>query len=132
MELGLNELREKNHLRLVTNEEEGTGVNRLPSGVYGFSYAPASKEAPLFCLKRLYNFEVQKLSDGAVHIVGYVDGETAQLVREGKNSITFRLHPDPSGDSVTLVSIPTWRITRSKEHSIRDGMGLEIEIGGLE
>ena len=35
-------------VRLVADAEEGTGINALPNGVYGFTYSPALPNAPLF------------------------------------------------------------------------------------
>ena len=132
MEEELQKLREVNQVRDLTESEEGTGVNHLPSRVYGFTFAPAAKEAPLFREKRYHNFEVHKLDDGAVMIVGFVAAAVAAQIREGKQSIDFRLQSDPQGDAATLVAIPTWRIVHAREHSIRDGLGLELQLSALE
>src|SRR6185436_6777088 len=41
-------LREAHQVRVVSEAEEGTGVNALPGGVYGFTYSPGLPSAPLF------------------------------------------------------------------------------------
>ncbi len=131
MEEELKALREKNQVRTLTGAEEGTGVNRLPPGVYGFTYAPASKEAPLFREKRYHNFEVHKLSDAAVQIVGFVPPPIAAKIQEGRESIELRLLADPSAEASALVAIDAWRIAKAREHSTRDGKGLEVELSAL-
>ena len=54
-------LRGTNKVRLVTEAEEGTGVNALPAGVYGFSYSPGLSSAPLFAVPRYRTFEIHKV-----------------------------------------------------------------------
>ena len=51
-------LRGANKVRLVTEAEEGTGVNALPAGVYGFTYSPGPASAPLFAVRRYRSFEI--------------------------------------------------------------------------
>jgi hypothetical protein len=45
-------LRESGGVRLVTDSEEGAGVNALPDGVYGYTYSPGLPNAPLFATRR--------------------------------------------------------------------------------
>ena len=47
------QLRAAHGVRLVTETEEGTGVDRLPGGVYGFTYSPGLPNAPLFAVQTL-------------------------------------------------------------------------------
>ena len=42
------QLRAEHKLRPVKSEEEGTAITKLPNGVYGFTYAPAT-ETPRDC-----------------------------------------------------------------------------------
>ena len=41
-------LRAAHGVRLVSGGEEGTGLNALPGGLYGFTYSPGLASAPLF------------------------------------------------------------------------------------
>jgi hypothetical protein len=123
------DLRQKHQVRLVNEQEEGSGVDRLPNGVYGYTYAPGVDQAPLFQQPKFQSFEVHKLADGAVAIVGYVSPEIAAKI-EGFEPLKFRLLPEPAGPASTAVALPIWRIGRQREYSARDGQGLEVELIG--
>ena len=56
-------LRKAHQVRLVTAAEEGTGVNALPGGVYGFTYSPGLDNAPLFAMRRYRSYETHKLAE---------------------------------------------------------------------
>ena len=56
-------LREAHRVRLVTSEEEGSGLNRLPPGVYGFTYSPGIDEAPIFAKRSFRSYEAHKLAE---------------------------------------------------------------------
>ena len=45
-------IRDAHGVRLVSEAEEGTGVNALPGGVYGYTYSPGLTNAPLFMTRR--------------------------------------------------------------------------------
>ncbi len=51
-------LRDGSNLRIVTSKEEGTDIQHLPAGVYGFTGAPAAAEIPLF-IKPYFEFHWQ-------------------------------------------------------------------------
>src|SRR5262252_8738895 len=70
-------LRTASKLRIVAEREEGTGVDALPAGVYGFTYSPALPNAPLFATRRFRSFETHKRADGDVLIVGFASPEGA-------------------------------------------------------
>src|SRR5690348_7930864 len=59
----LDRLRAEHQVRLIDPNDEGMSFEKLPVGVYGFSYAP-QQESPLFGNKMYQNFEVHKLPDG--------------------------------------------------------------------
>lgn len=125
----LEALRVQHQVRLVNEQEEGTGLHRLPNGVYGHTYAPGREEAPLFRVHKLQSFEVHKLGDATAVLVGFVSPAQAGEIQRGE-PLAFRLRPEPAEDADTLVSIPLWQIRRHQEHSARDGRGLEIELIG--
>jgi len=58
------QLRAEHAVRLVTDAEEGTGVDALPGGVYGYTYSPGLRNAPLFATRRYRSYEVHKRVDG--------------------------------------------------------------------
>ena len=124
-------LREKHQVRLLHDSEDGTGLPRLPSGVYGYTYAPALAEAPLFHQYKYQSFEVHKLRDGSTVLISFVTPENAAKIAASE-PVKLRLLPGPADQAQTIVALPRWRIQRFKEYSARDGQGLEVELSGAK
>ena len=121
-------LRTLHQVRPLTAEEEGTGVDRLPRGVWGYTHSPAVENSPLFRRKLFYNFEVHKASDGEVYLIGFLRPDTAALVETNPQALDILLFPVPQDDAVTPVSILVSRLVRHKEQSFRDAKGLELKL----
>src|SRR5262245_32957221 len=116
------QLRATHQVRLVTDAEEGAGVNALPPGVYGFTYSPALPNAPMFAVRRFRSYETHKLQDGRVVLIGFASlADTASLASSSEADITLQPEPEPGADR--LVQVPYERIrhhrqyTRSEEHT---------------
>jgi hypothetical protein len=123
----LEQLRVEHKLRAIDKAEEGTPAERLPNGVYGFTYAPA-EAVPLFARKSWHSFEVHKRGDGSQHLVGFVTPKEAETVRRGAQA-EITLFPDPWEESTVLVSVPLSRATPSKKGPSREGgNGLKVAI----
>ncbi len=121
-------LRVSHHVRLVEASEEGVAADRQPNGVYGFAYAPQEAAIPLFSKKSWHSFEIHKLPDGALHLVGYVSAADAGFIQSGEH-VEVTLFPDPWENSTQLVSVPLTRVVPSKRGPSRDGgNGLKIEL----
>ena len=73
-------LRLTHQVRIVTADEEGTGVNALPGGVYGFTYSPGLPSSPLFAVRRYRSYETHKLQSGEVYIIGFATADDARAV----------------------------------------------------
>ncbi|RMG48831.1 MAG: hypothetical protein D6723_14690 [Acidobacteria bacterium] len=121
-------LRDQHGVRLVTDEEEGTGIDKLPDGVYGFTYAPMQWDAPLFRTRTHQGFEIHKLPDGTELLIGYLSSEEASQMAEATEPVTIHLFADPGDRADKLVCIPLERVRRHKQHSERTGNGLEMEL----
>ena len=122
-------LRAKHQVRSLTDREDGTGLHRLPNGVCGFTYAPGPRDAPLFRTPRPHTFEVHKLADGKVMLVGYVAPEVAARIENDPQLVEVRLFPAPRNEANTLVSLPLTRMVRHREFSTRDGGAFEMHLG---
>jgi hypothetical protein len=105
-------LRGANQVRLVSDAEEGTGVNAMPIGVYGFTYSPGLASAPLFAVRRYRSFEIHKLA-GETVVVGFATADDAGLLERQHEEITVRIQPQPEDGRETLVQIP---YSRMKHH----------------
>jgi hypothetical protein len=78
--------------------------------------------------KSIYQcYEVHKLADGDVLIIGFVSQEDADKLN-AKGSVSIRLFPDRQEGASTLVSVSMADILRHKEHSQRAGKGLELDL----
>src|ERR1051326_2898419 len=88
-------LRGSDHVRIVSAEEEGFGLNTLPNGVYGFTYSPGIANAPLFAVPRYRSFEVHKLPNGEVFLIGFATADDAGRIESVRDEITIRVQPQP-------------------------------------
>src|SRR5215510_162725 len=85
-------LRMAHQVRLVNDSEEGTGVNGLPGGVYGFTYSPGLTNAPLFAIRRYRSYETHKLPSGDVFVIGFAKPETARVLSTANEEMTLQIH----------------------------------------
>jgi hypothetical protein len=121
------QLRAARGLRELETAEEGSAAEHQPNSVYGFTYSPA-EAVPLFTKKTWHSFEVHKLADGTLHLVGFVTGRDAEIVRNGAAS-EITLFPDPWEDAKELVSVPLARALPSKKGPSREGgNGLKLAL----
>jgi len=125
-------LRETHAVRVVADTEEGTGVDKLPGGVYGFTYSPGLLNAPLFAVRRYRSYEIHKLGAGETFIVGFTDRETASRIGLGTidGNVLVRPDPDPSAD--TLVTIPYSRIRHHRQYASPNQEGFTVSLGKVE
>jgi len=96
------QLRAEHAVRLVTDAEEGTGVDALPGGVYGYTYSPGLRNAPLFATRRYRSYEVHKRVDGEAFIVA---------------------------DATILVRVPYSRIRRHRQYAMPNQEGFLVTLG---
>ena len=108
-------LRVQHGVRPLTSEEEGFSPERLPNGVYGYAYAPAEDEVPLFAAKSYHSFEMHKAADGGVFLIGYLTPEDASQLEAGKEGAALQLFPDPWEKAQTLVSVPVSKMLTAKK-----------------
>ena len=121
-------LRAEHKLRLVTDSEEGLGVDALPSGVYGFTYSPALPNAPLFSDRRYRSFETHKLANGEIRIVGFASPEAAAALGASQEA-EIQLQPEPEPGADTLVVIHYSRIRHHRQYAVRTDHGIALKIG---
>ena len=121
------QLRARDGLRPLETAEEGLAVERLPNGIFGFTYSP-SEAVPLFAMKSWHSFEVHKRADGSQHLVGYVTHVEADSVRAGRKA-EITLFPDRWEDATELVTVPLARAIPSKKGPSREGgNGLKVAL----
>ncbi len=120
-------LRESGGVRLVSEQEEGAGVNALPDGVYGYTYSPGLPNAPLFITRRFRSYEIHKVS-GEVFIVGFVSAEAARDLESAAHDVTVQLRPEPDAETSVLVKIPYSRIHTHRQYAAPNQQGFTVTV----
>lgn len=124
-------LREAHRVRIVTDAEEGLGLNRLPPSVYGFTYSPGIDEAPLFAKRSFRSYEAHKLANGEVTLVGFTSAESARELTTSTEDISLQVQPQPEPGQDTLVEIPYSRIRRHKGYAAPNQHGFSVTVSPL-
>jgi len=121
-------LREAHQVRIVSEAEEGTGVNALPGGVYGFTYSPGLPNAPLFAVRRYRSYETHKLPSGDVFVIGFAKADVARELSIAAAEMTLQIHPMPEGDYQALVTIPYSRIQHHRQYAAPNQDGFTVTV----
>src|SRR5688572_19950388 len=121
-------VRRAHGVRLVTDAEEGTGVNALPGGIYGFTYSPGLPNAPLFAIRRYRSYETHKLANGEVLIIGYADANAERQLSSAAGDVSAQVHPEPSETADVLVRIPYSRIRQHRQHAAPNQDGFFVTL----
>jgi hypothetical protein len=124
-------LRGQHQVRLVTSAEEGSGVNSLPGGVFGYTYSPALPNAPLFAARRYRSYETHKLISGEVYVIGFATLEDAARLSSASGEATIRIQPQPEEGSATLVKIPCSRIRHNRQYAAPNEHGFTVTVTPL-
>jgi hypothetical protein len=126
------QLRVAHGVRLVIDAEEGTGVNALPTGIYGFTYSPGLPNTPVFAARRYRSYEIHKVTSGEVFVIGFGDADTARHIASASSEVTVRVQPDPIGPSVILVKIPYSRIRRHRQYAAPNQDGFLVTLSQVQ
>ena len=121
-------IRASHGVQLVGEGEEGTGVNALPGGVYGYTYSPGLINAPLFAARRYRSYETHKLASGKVFVIGYADADTAAQLESASADVTVIAHPEPNPDAITIVKIPYSRIRQHSQYAAPNQDGFTVTV----
>jgi hypothetical protein len=123
-------LRTTHKVRIVSPEEEGTGVNALPGGVCGFTYSPGLPNAPLFAERRFRSYETHKLASGEIFIIGFADVQTAAVLASSSTEQTIQVKPEPDDKANVLVKIPYARIRQHRQYAAPNQHGFTVTVVG--
>ena len=124
-------LRQTHQVRIVAGDEEGTGVNALPGGVYGFTYSPALDSAPLFASRSFRSYEVHKLASGEVTLIGFASAEASRQLTTAPQEATIQVQPHPEPEQNTLVEIPYSRIRNHRQYAAPNQHGFTVTVTPL-
>ena len=125
-------LRAAHGVRLVTEREEGTGVDRLPDGVYGFTYSPGLPNAPLFAVRRYRSYEIHKRAGGEAFVIAFGDSDTARRVAAASEDANVRVEPEFNDAASVLVEIPYSRIRHHRQYAAPNQEGLMVTLAQVQ
>jgi hypothetical protein len=121
-------LRAVHQVRIVTELEEGTPVNQLPGGVYGFTYSPGLPNAPLFASRRYRSYEIHKLANGETFVVAFTDADTTRLLGTAISDTAIQVQPEPGGRASVLVKVPYSRIRQHRQYAAPNQEGFRATV----
>lgn len=116
----IEQLRSERGLRALTSQEEGTDIYHLPNGVFGFTYAPGLKEVPVYSKQHYHGFEIHRLANGEVHVVGYVTPDESTKISSSKEAAQAVVFPEPWEKSTELISLAGSRLQPAKKAVTRE------------
>ena len=116
----LEELRSERRLRALTKEEEGSDIYHLPDGVYGFTYAPGLKEVPVYSKRHYGVFEIERLTNGEIHIVGFVTPTEKAQLGAATTAVQIVIFPASWDDSTELITLADRRLQPAKKAVTRE------------
>lgn len=112
-------LRSERGLRALTPAEEGLAMQQLPNGIFGFSFAPGYSETPVYSRRPYQCFELHKLENGEIHVIGLVTPEDKEKLGSGKEA-TVSIYPEPFKSATELVSVADRRIAPARKAVARE------------
>ncbi len=114
-------LRAERKLRPLNRAEEGSAIDLLAGGVYGFTYSPGTEGVPLYSNWTFQCFEAHKLFNGSLHLLGYLSDADFQAFESSKATTELKLYPDLYEDARKFVSVPQERVLKAKPASRDQG-----------
>ena len=121
-------LRHKHQLRPLTEREEGTKIEELPDGIYGFSMC--SVVALRATRGKTFSLEIQK-HDGIIFYAGYAsDREIEQYLTRQKN-FHILTSPHPRKGASSLFDIPVEFVSKCEERPEGDGYLFDLFVTAI-
>jgi hypothetical protein len=108
-------VRQKNGVRLVAGAEEGDVVRYATGGIYGFTYAPQTLECGLFGKAPYLSFEMHKLADNRILLLGLVTAEMKRKIEGAKDAVEIEFFPEPYDQAQELVVLEYEKLAHLKQ-----------------
>jgi hypothetical protein len=118
-------LRQKHQLRPLTEREEGTRMQDLPNGIYGFSRCSVVELRAT--RGNIYSLEIQK-HDGILFYVGYVSDQDIDHYLARHKNFHILTFPHPREGASSLLDIPVEFVSKCEERSDEDGVLFDLFV----
>jgi hypothetical protein len=121
-------LRQVHQLRPLTEREDGTKIQDLPNGTYGFSMCSvislSAKRGNTFSL------EIQK-HDGIVYYVGYASDEDIEKYLTRQKNFHILTSPHPRERASSLFEIPVEFVSKCEERPLKEGFLFDLFVTAI-
>ncbi len=115
-------------LRPLTEREDGTKIQDLPNGIYGFSMCSvvslSAKRGNTFSL------EIQK-HDGIVYYVGYASDEDIEKYLTRQKNFHILTSPHSGEGASSLFEIPVEFVAKCEERPFKDGYLFDLFVTAI-
>ncbi len=119
-------LRKAHQLRALTEREEGTKIQDLPNGIYGFAMCSvdslSAKRGNTFAL------EIHKHDDGIVYYVGYASEEDIGKYLALQKNFHVVTYPHSWERASSLFEIPVEFVSKCEARSFKDGYLFDLFV----
>ena len=118
-------LRHKHQLRPLTEREEGTKIEELPNGIYGFSMC---RVVALRATRgNTFSLEIQK-HDGIIFYVGYASDEEIDQYLTQQRNFHILTSPHSRERASSLFEIPVEFVSECEERPVGDGYLFDLFV----
>ena len=118
-------LRHKHQLRPLTEREEGTPIQELPNGIYGFSRCSVVELRAT--RGNTFLLEIQK-HDGIMFYVGYASDEEIEQYLTRQKNFHILTSPHPRKGASSLIDIPVEFVSKCEERPDGDGFLFDLFV----
>lgn len=130
----IGEMSREHHVSLIAEVESEKTTAEVPPDSYGFAYASSLLYNEPMLLRVTYwskSFEIHKLHDGSLTVLGYVGPETFVRIREAArrgDDITLYSVPLKQASVTQLVSLPLSRLKCGRYREVDPATALDCKI----
>jgi hypothetical protein len=121
--------RQAHQLRPLTEQEDGTKIQDLPNGIYGFSRCSVVS----LSAKRGHTFslEIHKHDDGIVYYVGYASDEQIEKYLTQQHNFHILTSPHSRGRASSFFEIPVAFVSKCEERALGDGYLFDLFVTAI-
>jgi hypothetical protein len=120
------ELRQRHHLRSLTESEDGRRIQDLPNGVYGFSMCDVQSLSAK--RDKTFPLEIHKREDGIVYYVGYTSENNLERYLTRQKNFHLLTSPNPLKRASLLFEIPVDFVSKCERRLIEEGSLFDLFV----
>jgi hypothetical protein len=123
------ELRQRHHLRPLTESEKGEKPQNLPRGIYGFSMCGVASLSAKRDNESL--LEIHKHLDGIVYYVGYASKDDVEKYLARKTNFHILASPDSQDRTSLLFEIPIDFVSKCETRPLKEGYIFDLFVTAI-